>query len=114
MPTELRSADFDLFDATFSALARFGDTLLAPDGFSEGVEMAEPWSSVDQVATHLGVVQDSVYRWIEARGLPAHRIGRLWKFKISEVDAWVRAGGAKDREPQVSKTQPAKVRRSRP
>jgi len=37
-----------------------------------------------------------VYRWIDARKLPAHRIGRLWKFKLSEVDEWVRAGGAQE------------------
>jgi len=28
--------------------------------------------------------------------LPAHRIGRLWKFKLSEVDEWVRTEGAAD------------------
>jgi excisionase family DNA binding protein len=58
------------------------------------IPMTEPWSSVDDVAKHLGVVKDSIYRWIEHRGLPAHKIGRLWKFKLTEVDAWVRAGGA--------------------
>ena len=66
---------------------------------------AEPWASVEDVAKHLGVAKDSVYRWIEARKLPAHRIGRLWKFKLSEVDEWVRAGGAQedDREGQQGK-----------
>lgn len=54
----------------------------------------EPWASVEDVAKHLGVAKDSVYRWIDTRSLPAHKIGRLWKFKLSEVDAWVRAGGA--------------------
>jgi excisionase family DNA binding protein len=54
----------------------------------------EPWASVEDVAKHLGVAKDSVYRWIETRSLPAHKIGRLWKFKLSEVDEWVRAGGA--------------------
>ncbi|PIQ04555.1 MAG: DNA-binding protein, partial [Nitrospirae bacterium CG18_big_fil_WC_8_21_14_2_50_70_55] len=33
-------------------------------------------------------------RWIEAKGLPAHRVGRLWKFRLSEIDEWVHAGGA--------------------
>lgn len=61
----------------------------------------EPWSSVDDVATHLGVAKDSVYRWIERRNLPAHKIGRLWKFKLSEVDAWVVAGGAADTSASV-------------
>lgn len=56
----------------------------------------EPWVSVENVAGHLGVAKDSVYRWIDARNLPAHRIGRLWKFKLSEVDEWVRAGGAQE------------------
>ena len=56
----------------------------------------EPWVSVDAIASHLGVARDSVYRCIERRNLPAHRIGRLWKFKVSDVDQWVRAGGASD------------------
>jgi len=56
--------------------------------------IAEPWVSVEDVAKHLGIAKDSVYRWIERKGLPAHRMGRLWKFKISEVDEWVRQGGA--------------------
>ena len=30
---------------------------------------AEPWVSVDEVAKHLGVAKDSVYRWIETRQL---------------------------------------------
>jgi len=26
--------------------------------------------------------------------MPGHKIGRLWKFKKEQVDAWVVAGGA--------------------
>ena len=59
---------------------------------------AEPWVSVDDIALHLGVAKDSVYRWIERKGLPAHKMGRLWKFKIEEVDEWVKSGGAADDE----------------
>ena len=58
--------------------------------------MVEPWISVDQVAAHLGVSVDSVYRWISGRALPAHRVGRVWRFKISEVDQWVVEGGSRD------------------
>ncbi len=54
----------------------------------------EPWVSVEDVAEHLGIAKDTVYRWIESKALPAHRIGRLWKFKLSEVDQWVRSCGA--------------------
>ena len=59
---------------------------------------SEPWVSVEAVANHLGVARDSVYRWIDSRGLPAHKVGRIWKFKLSQVDAWVEAGGAKPDE----------------
>ncbi|HEY0945238.1 MAG TPA: helix-turn-helix domain-containing protein [Opitutaceae bacterium] len=54
----------------------------------------ESWVSVDEVARHLGIAKDTVYRWIESKSLPAHRVGRLWKFKISQIDTWIEAGGA--------------------
>lgn len=58
------------------------------------------WLSVDEISSHLGVVEDTIYRWIEHRGLPAHRVGKLWKFQTKEVDVWVKSGGAGD--PQLS------------
>ncbi|MDW7711192.1 MAG: helix-turn-helix domain-containing protein [Deferrisomatales bacterium] len=60
--------------------------------------MEERWHSVDEVATHLGVGKETVYRWIDAKGLPAHKVGKFWRLKLSEVDAWVRSGGAADEE----------------
>lgn len=63
---------------------------------------AEPWVSVDQIADHLGVTRDSIYRRIDRKRLPAHRVGRLWKFQQSEVDDWVCAGDADEsRNPQA-------------
>jgi excisionase family DNA binding protein len=61
------------------------------------------------VALHVGVAKDTIYRWIETRTLPAHRVGRLWKFKLSEVDDWVRAGHAADADAQP----PAVVQRKK-
>lgn len=54
----------------------------------------ESWASVDETAKHLGIRKETLYRWIEKRALPAFRVGRHWKFKLSEVDTWVRDGGA--------------------
>ena len=45
------------------------------------------------IVRHFHVSQDTIYRWIRNRNMPAHQIGRLWKFKVSEVDEWVRRGG---------------------
>ncbi len=58
------------------------------------MQNVEPWYSVQDVARHLGVSKESIYRWLERRQIPAHRVGRLWKFKPSEVDKWVMDGKA--------------------
>lgn len=58
--------------------------------------MTERWLSVEEIAIHLGVSKDTVYAWRDKKGLPAHRIGRFWKFKANEVDDWVRSGSASD------------------
>ena len=57
----------------------------------------ERWLSVDEIAEYLGVSKDTVYTWRGTKGMPSHRMGRLWKFKRDEVDAWVKSGGASDK-----------------
>ena len=54
----------------------------------------ESWLSADDIAAHLGVTKDTVYTWIAEKALYAHKVGRLWKFQASEIDDWVRRGGA--------------------
>lgn len=56
------------------------------------METQDHWVGVDDVASHLSVRKESVYRWIDKKGLPAHRAGRLFRFKLSEVDEWMRDG----------------------
>ena len=61
----------------------------------------ERWLSVLEIASHLGVSKETVYRWLEQQKIPGHKIGRLWKFRSSEVDAWVIDGGATERPDEL-------------
>ena len=60
----------------------------------ENLLMTERWLSVEEIAAHLGVNRDTIYKWIERKKMPAHKVGRLWKFLASEVDLWVKQGSA--------------------
>ena len=54
----------------------------------------ERWLSVEEIAAHLGVNRDTIYKWIDRRQMPAHKLGKLWKFKATEIDEWIRQGKA--------------------
>lgn len=49
----------------------------------------ERWMSVDEVAVHMGVKRDTIYKWLKSKALPAHKVGKLWKFRKSELDHWL-------------------------
>jgi excisionase family DNA binding protein len=51
--------------------------------------IADRWLSVDEVASYLGVKRDTLYKWIRRGNMPAHKAGRLWKFRKNEIDEWV-------------------------
>ena len=53
-------------------------------------DMEDRWLSVDETCEYLCISQDTIYKWIDQKGLPAYRLGRQWKFKAEEVDEWVR------------------------
>ncbi len=74
----------------------------------------ERWVGVDDVATHLGVAKDSAYRWIEGRGLPAHRVGRLFRFKLSEIAEWVRQGDERKKVPAAQSKSSSKAQTNKP
>lgn len=54
--------------------------------------MKEPWTSLEETAAYLGVNKDTVRNWIKKTDIPAHKVGRQWKFKLSEIDEWVKCG----------------------
>lgn len=52
----------------------------------------ESWVGINEAAAHLGVTKDTIRNWIKRTEIPAHKIGKLWKFKLSELDEWVKSG----------------------
>jgi len=60
------------------------------------VNEPERWLSVEEIASHLGVSKETIYRWVEKDKIPAKKVGRQWKFKVSTVDEWVNKGEAKE------------------
>ena len=54
----------------------------------------ERWCSTKEMCEYLGVSRDTLLTWINEKGMPASKVGRSWKFKISEVDAWIKSGKA--------------------
>ncbi len=57
-------------------------------------ETSEKWINIDEAAEYLGVKTATVRSWLrkENNYIPAHKIGKQWKFKVSELDKWVKSG----------------------
>lgn len=52
----------------------------------------DKWISLEEAADYMDVAKDTVRNWIKKTDIPAHKIGKLWKFKRSELDEWIKSG----------------------
>ncbi|MPM89531.1 hypothetical protein SDC9_136640 [bioreactor metagenome] len=52
----------------------------------------EIWVSLEDIASHTGLSKDTIRNYIKKNVIPYHRIGKQYKFRISEIDAWVESG----------------------
>ena len=50
------------------------------------------WISTEEAASYLGVTIDTIRNWLKKTDIPAHKVGKLWKFKRAELDEWVKSG----------------------
>lgn len=60
----------------------------------------ERWQSLEEISIHLGVSKDTIRSWIKKGTIPFHKVGRQYKFRISEVDAWIESGESADADKQ--------------
>ena len=57
----------------------------------------DSWIGINEAAEYLGVTKETIRNWIKKQnGIPAQKIGKLWKFKCSELDVWVKSGKSAD------------------
>jgi len=59
-------------------------------------EDLEKWVNLAEIADYLSVSKDTVRIWMKDGKLPINRAGKQYKFKISEVDEWLRDGKISD------------------
>lgn len=53
----------------------------------------DKWISLEEAAEYLGVKVITIREWIKKfSDIPAHKIGKQWKFKRSELDEWIKSG----------------------
>ena len=55
-------------------------------------EIADRYHSMPEICKYLGISRDTALRWIATKNMPAHKVGKSWKFKVSEIDIWIREG----------------------
>ena len=60
------------------------------------MEITNRWYSLKEICEYLGVSRDTVFKWIDNKNMPAHKMGRQCKFKIDEVDNWIKSGASAD------------------
>lgn len=60
----------------------------------------ESWVSLENIAGHLDVSKDTIRAWIKKGTIPYHKVGRQYKFRVSEVDIWVESGESADADKQ--------------
>lgn len=54
--------------------------------------VSDNYISLDEAAEYLGVKSATIRTWIKKKQMPAHKVGKLWKFKRSEIDRWIDSG----------------------
>ena len=56
----------------------------------------ERWLSLEEISKHVGCSKDTIRAWIKKDTIPFHKVGRQYKFILSEVDAWIESGASAD------------------
>ena len=57
--------------------------------------------TTEEVLGYLQINLRTIYRLLKARQIPAVRVGRQWRFRRADLDAWLAARAANGRDPLI-------------
>ena len=60
------------------------------------MDSLEKWVSLSDIGDHLNLSRDTVKKMVKQQNMPGYKVDRQWRFKISEVDAWIRSNGVQN------------------
>ncbi|MGN0423418.1 MAG: helix-turn-helix domain-containing protein [Lachnospiraceae bacterium] len=60
------------------------------------MEDLERWLNLEEIANHIGCSKDTIRTWIKKDAIPYYKVGRQYKFKVSEIDHWIQSGKSAD------------------
>jgi excisionase family DNA binding protein len=66
-------------------------SLDSPSAASASTYHFEPLLTDEQAAALLGLHPKNLQRLARTAEIPAHRIGRFWRYRASELDEWLKA-----------------------
>ena len=82
--------------SAYSSLGQSSERPLPPSSDSEtaqfgGAVALEPVVDSEEAAKFLNINPKTLQKMARNGAVPGYRIGKLWKFRITDLDAWLRS-----------------------
>jgi excisionase family DNA binding protein len=62
---------------------------MIPDIKKSCVDNSNRLINIDELSLMLGVAKNTLYDWCAFRKIPYYKLGKLTKFKVEEIEAWI-------------------------
>ena len=53
----------------------------------------ETYLTIEELADYLKLAQQTIRRWVLNREIPYHKIKKVIRFRVSEIEKWIDEGG---------------------
>ncbi len=53
------------------------------------IEPEDTLMTLSDVAEYLQIAQRTVYQWAQRSQIPSFKLGNVWRFKRSDLEAWI-------------------------